>query len=232
MARSRRARLVGSGSRRCRSSSSSLCLLALFMYHRAAGLPAALHLHDLPLDAAAADPARGRPHLRHRRRRDRPLLPGDHRLLRLRLRRALQGVRPRLDRGRRRPRLGAPRRLRQRRPRRQDRHPLLHGDARHAVLLGRHGDRALGRQVLRAARRRGELGLAGDRRPPLRRLRDDLDRAAADAGALDGDHRRLPLVHPQPPPLRRARALHRRFERRLARRRHRRRAREDQASSR
>ena len=71
-----------------------------------------------------------------------------------------------------------------------------------------------------------------DRRPPLRRLRDRLDRAAADPGALDGDHRRLPLVHPQPPPLRRQRALHRRFQRRVARRRHRRRAREDQASSR
>ena len=38
----------------------------------------------------------------------------------------------------------------------------------------------------------------------------------------------VPLVHPQPPPLRRARAFHRRFERRVARRRHRRRAREDQ----
>ena len=67
---------------------------------------------------------------------------------------------------------------------RQDRHPVVHGDARHAVLLGRHGDRALGRQVLRAARRRGELGVAGHRRPAIRD--GDVDRLAAgvfDAGA-------------------------------------------------
>ena len=127
-------------------------------------------------------------------------------------------------------RLRPPRRLRQRHPHRQDRHPLLHRDARHAVLLGRHGDGALGRQVLRAARRRGELGLAGGSsaaRSPARR--PIWVGAAADAGALDGADRRLPLVHPEPPPLRRARALHRRFQRRVARRRHRRRAREDQA---
>ena len=35
------------------------------------------------------------------------------------------------------------------------------------VLLGRHGDRAVGRQVLCAARRRGEFGLAVDRRAPV-----------------------------------------------------------------
>ena len=69
--------------------------------------------------------------------------------------------------------------------RRPDRHPVVHGDARHPVLLGGHGDGAVGRQVLRAARRRGELGLAVDRRPPLRRVGGDLDRAAADPGAVD-----------------------------------------------
>ena len=42
--------------------------------HRAGGVPAAVHLHDVPLDRAAADPARDRPDLRHRRRRDRPVL--------------------------------------------------------------------------------------------------------------------------------------------------------------
>ena len=40
---------------------------------------------------------------------------------------------------------------------------------------------------------------------------------AADAGLLDGDHRRVPVVHPEPPPLRRAHALHRRFQRRVSR---------------
>ena len=49
-----------------------------------------------------------------------------------------------------------------------------------------------------------------------------------DSGAVDGDHRRLSLAHPHPPPLRRAHAIHWRFQRRLARRRHRRRPREDQ----
>ena len=101
MARHRRAGVVVSGSRACRSSSSSCCCSSLHV-HGAAGLPAAVHLHDLPLDAAAADPARGRPDLRHRGGRDRPLLPGDHRLLGLRLRRAVQGVRARLARRRRR----------------------------------------------------------------------------------------------------------------------------------
>ena len=52
-------------------------------------------------------------------------------------------------------RLRRPRRLRQRRARRQDRHPLVHGDAGDAILLGRHGDGAVRRQVLRAARGRG-----------------------------------------------------------------------------
>ena len=57
----------------------------------------------------------------------------------------------------------------------------------HAVLLGRHGDRAVGRQILCAARRRGELGLAGDRRPPVRRAgQPGLGQPDADAGALDG----------------------------------------------
>ena len=115
----------------------------------------------------------------------------------------------------------SPDRLHQRRPRRQGGHPLLHGDAGRPVLLVRHGNRAVRRQVLCAARRRGELGLAGDRRPPLcRHQRARLGPAAAAAIAVDGDHRRLPVVHPEPPPLRRAHAVHRQFERRLARRRH------------
>ena len=119
-------------------------------------VPRAEHVHDLPHDAAAADPARARPDLRHRRRRDRPLLPVDHRLLRLRLRGALQGIRPRLDRRHRGDRLRRAGRLRQRHADRQGRHPLLHRDARHAVLLGRHGGGAFGRQVLCAARRRSD----------------------------------------------------------------------------
>ena len=68
----------------------------------------------------------------------------------------------------RRPRLRDPGRLHQRRHHRQGRHPVLHDHARHPVLLGRHGDRALGRQVLCAARRRAELGVAMDRRTPIR----------------------------------------------------------------
>ena len=158
----------------------------------AAGVPAAVHLHDLPLDAAAADPARRRPHLHHRRRRDRPLLPLDHRFFRLHLRSALQGVSARLARGDRRARLGRPRRLPQRRAHRQDRHSLLHGDAGDPVLLGRHGDRPFGRQVLRAPRRRGELGVAMDRRAPFRRhRRGHVDPATAYAVAVDGAHRHL-----------------------------------------
>ena len=50
--------------------------------------------------------------------------------------------------------VGSFRRLPQRPAHRQDRHSVVHGDARHAVLLGRHGDRAVRRQVLCAARRR------------------------------------------------------------------------------
>ena len=193
-------------------------LLALFMYLAPQVFLQPVHLHDLPLDAAAADPARHRPHLRHRRRRDRPLLSRDHRFLRLRLRRSLQGIRPRLARRGRRLGLGRARRLRQRRPGRQDRHPLLHRDARHAVLLGRHGDGAVGRQVLRAARRRGELGLADG---------SSAGHSPAPAHAIwvqqiplqslvDRGHRDLPVVHPEPAPLRRARPVHRRFQRRLA----------------
>ena len=56
-------------------------------------------------------------------------------------------------------------RPRQRLPDRRDRHPLLHRHPRHPVLLGRHGHRALGRQVLRAARGGGILGLAAPGRP-------------------------------------------------------------------
>ena len=49
------------------------------------------------------------------------------------------------------------------------------------------------------------------------------------AGDLDRAHRHRPLVHPEPPPLRRACALHRRFQCRVAGRRHRCGAGEDQA---
>ena len=164
--------LIASASRACRSSSSSCCCSALFMYIAPQVFLQPVHLHHLPLDAAAADPARRRPHLRHRRRRDRPLLSRDHRFFRLRLRRALQGVRPRLARrGRRAWLRRVSRRLRQRHLRRAKIGiPSFMATLAHAVLLGRHGDGAVGRQVLRAARRRGELGLAVDRRPAVRRL--------------------------------------------------------------
>ena len=42
--------------------------------------------------------------------------------------------------------------------------------------------------------------------------RHRLASAAVDPGAVDGDHRRLSLAHPHPPPLRRAHPVHRRFE--------------------
>ena len=115
--------------------------------------------------------------------RDRPLLSLDHRLFRLRLRGAVQGIRARLARRDRGPRLGRARRLRQWRDHRQGRHSLVHDDARHPVLLGRHGDGAVGRQVLRAARRRGELGLAMDRRPPVRLHPTSMAAASLDPGA-------------------------------------------------
>ena len=51
---------------------------------------------------------------------------------------------------------GAAGRRRQRPADRAHRHPVLHRHARHAVLLVRHGDRAFGRQELRAAHRRRE----------------------------------------------------------------------------
>ena len=126
----------------------------------AGGVPHALHLHDVPHDAAAADPACRRTDLRHRGGRNRPLLSRDHRLFRFRLRRAVQGIQPRLDRRRRRARLWPSGRLRQRLDHRQGRHPVVHDHARHPVLLGRHGDRPVGRQVLRFARRRREFGVA------------------------------------------------------------------------
>ena len=69
----------------------------------------------------------------------------------------------------------------------------------------------------------------GARRPALRQFQFGVGAAAPDPGAVDGADRHLPVVHPQPPPLRRAHPVHRRFERRVARRRHRCRAREDQA---
>ena len=91
-------------------------------------------------------------------------------------------------------------------PHRQGRHSVLHDHAGDPVLLGRHGDRAVGRQVLCIARRRGELGLAMDRRSAIRIGERRLAAASVDPGAMDGDHRRLPLARPHPPPLRRAHA--------------------------
>ena len=178
----------------------------------AGGFPRALYLHDLPLHPAAADPARGGPHVRDRRRRNRPLLSLDHRVFRLRFRRAVQGIRAWLARRRRGPGVGGSGRLRQRPAHRQGRHPILHDDSGDPVLLGRHGDGAVGRQVLCVARRRGELGLAVDRRTPVR-LGGERALAAGgvDPGAVDGAHRRLSLAYPHPPPLRRAHALHRRL---------------------
>ena len=94
---------------------------------------------------------------------------------------------------------------------------------------GPDGDGALGRQVLRPARRRGELGLAMDRRPALRVRHsvDWLQQASIQAlwtALIVG----VPLARPHPAPLRRAHPVHRQFERRVAGRRHRRRPREDQ----
>ncbi len=96
---------------------------------------------------------------------------------------------------------------------RQGRHSLVHDDARHPVLLGRHGDRAVRRQVLCVAGSRREFGVAMDCRAPFRGVdRYRLASAAVDPGAVDRDHRRLSLAHPHPPPFRRARFVHRRFE--------------------
>ena len=205
-------------------------LLGALHVHGAAGLPAALHLHDLPLDAAAAHPARGRAHLRDRRRRDRPLAsrrsspsrasssrccsrstasagsPSSPASPRASLVGFLNGILV--------ARIGIP--------------SFMATLATQFFWAG-HGDGAVGRQVLRAARRRGELGLAVDRRPALRRL-------GGRSGSRSCRSRRsgraivvvVPVVHPQPPPLRRQRALHRQLERGVARGRHRRGAREDQ----
>ena len=57
---------------------------------------------------------------------------------------------------------------------------------------------------------------------------DRLGAGPVGPGAVDGADRRLPVAHPDASPLRRAHAVHRRFQRRVARRRHRRRPREDQ----
>ena len=143
--------------------------------------------------------------------------PGDHRLFRLRLRGAVQGIRPRLARGRR---GGSP-------PgvlvgfinglsSRKHRHSLVHRDARHAVLLVRHGDRAVRRQVLRVARRRGELACGNGSSGSLSaiRTRSRGRTQMSDAGVVDGDHRGVAVVRAQPPPLRRAHPVHRRFQRR------------------
>ena len=196
----------------------------------AGGFSVALHLHDVPFDVAAAGAAGRRPDLRDRGGRNRPLLSGDHRVLRLRLRGAVQGIQSRLDRGRRRSGFGRFRRVRQWRDHRENRHTVVHDDARDPVLLGRHGDRAVGREVLCAARRRGELGMAVDRRAARLRLASGYDwlQQVSIQALVDRDHRRRSLAHPDPSPLRRAHAFHRRFQRRLARRRHRRRSREDQ----
>ena len=164
--------------------------------HGAAGLPATLHLHDLSLDASTAHPSRDRADLRHRRRRDRSLLSLDHRLLGIRLRSLVQGIRSRLARRPCGPRLRTNRRTVERLPRRQDRHSILHGDPRHPVLLGGDGNGPFRRQVLCASRRRGEFGLAVDCRTPFRRLGDHLDRTGSDPVAVDSDHRCFPVVHP------------------------------------
>ena len=70
-----------------------------------------------------------------------------------------------------------------------------------------------GRQVLCVAGSRRELGVAMDCRAPFREVdRYRLASAAVDPGAVDRDHRRLSLAHPDPPPFRRAYFVHRQFE--------------------
>ena len=80
-----------------------------------------------------------------------------------------------------------------------------------AILLVRHRDRALGRQILCPAGRRGHERLAVDRRPLRRPEFLCVAGPALDSGAVDAAHRRLSLVHPQSPPLRRTCAVHRRL---------------------
>ena len=160
--------------------------------------------------------------------------PVDHRLFRLRLRGAVQGIRPRLA-GRRSPRLGvgacsSASSTASSSPRSASRPSWRRSAPSSSGPAWRPCSRAASPMRCAAPRRARSGSVIVGR--PFAASETDLVAAAADPGAVDGDHRRLPLVRPQPPPLRRARALHRRFERRLARRRHRRRAREDQASSR
>ena len=59
-----------------------------------------------------------------------------------------------------------------------------------------------GGQVLRAARRRAELGLARDRRATVRFDDRVLAGGGLDPGVVDGAHRRLSLARPHPPPVR------------------------------
>ena len=196
----------------------------------AVGVPRAEHVHDVPDDAAAAGPARDRAHLRDRRRRDRPLLPVGDRLLRLRLRGALQGVQlgwfavvaaiasgvlVGFVNGMLIAKVGIPSFI-------ATLGTQFFWTGMAAVLSGGKSYALRGAEAI--------VGLASHRRPPVRRARQ-LRLAEPDLGvaALDRRDLHLPVVRPEPPPLRRARALHRRFQCRIAGRRHRRRAREDQA---
>ena len=62
------------------------------------------------------------------------------------------------------------------------------------------------------ARRRTELGVAMDRRAPVRFRLDPLAAGSVDPGVVDGDHRWRSLARSHPPPLRRAHPVHRRFQ--------------------
>ena len=115
-------------------------------------------------------------------------------------------------------------RLGQRRAGGGDRHPVVHRDAGDAVLLVGHGHGALRRQVLCPARCRRNLRLAAHGRPAdLQRRSVLVAEPALGAGAVDGRDRGLPVVRPQPAPVRRAHAVHRRQQPGGPRRRHRRR---------
>ncbi len=140
--------------------------------------------------------------------------------------------RPGLDRRDRRLRFRHSRRLHQRPARREARHSIVHRDARHAVLLVRHGD-----AYCRGA---SPMRCAAPRRVRFGRCSSAGSSLAADQYAWFKQHLRckalwtaliviLAVVHPQSPPLWRTHPVYRRFERCVARRRHRRRPREDQA---
>ena len=94
---------------------------------------------------------------------------------------------------------------------------------------GTDGDRALRRQILRAARRRGEHGLGAASSAARLPARRSMGATAAHSVAVDGDHRRDHVVHLNRHRFGEHTLFIGDFERCLARRRHQCRPREDQA---